>query len=241
MNSRFDGSGASSATTPIAPARLWPARSADARTSRFSGSCSPNVVAGLPGLRADVEVQHDRRREAEDRPQRMDQGAADQRDHQAGEHAEPEHPRGIAVDLRDVDSPRAKPSSHRQLRFASCPGSRREQRVDLLPTLRACSSAGSVTNSPSRSTSALFERRLKSERTVKKTRPNDDRDDQRAGAATTGSACRRTPARRDRRCRSRGSRTRTTRARARDGDHDVDGLLGALRRIGSGARTRCPA
>ena len=45
LNSRLDGSGASSATTPIAPARLWPARRADARTSRFSGKLLAEVVA----------------------------------------------------------------------------------------------------------------------------------------------------------------------------------------------------
>ena len=49
-NSRFDGSGASSATTPIALARLCPARSAEASTSRFSGSCSPKSFRILRAL-----------------------------------------------------------------------------------------------------------------------------------------------------------------------------------------------
>ena len=50
LYSRLEGSGASSATTPIAPARLCPARSAEASTSRFSGSCSPNSFRTLRAL-----------------------------------------------------------------------------------------------------------------------------------------------------------------------------------------------
>ena len=40
LNSDLDGSGASSTTTDSAPTRLCPARSAEARTWRLSGSCS---------------------------------------------------------------------------------------------------------------------------------------------------------------------------------------------------------
>ena len=75
VNSRFDGSGASSATTPIAPARLWPARSADASTSRFSGSCSPKSLSDLARPVADEQVERDRRDDGEHDPDRADQSA----------------------------------------------------------------------------------------------------------------------------------------------------------------------
>ena len=136
LNSRFDGSGASSATTPIAPARLCPARSADASTSRFSGSCSPKSFRTLPRLAADVEVERDRRDDAEDDPERAEQHA---RDH--GRAASPAKTDSQTILLGScsicaTSTSSEKPSIQRQLRFRCfCWPTASEQRVDLLAPL----------------------------------------------------------------------------------------------------------
>ena len=82
-----------------------------------------------------------------------------------------EHVARVVLDLRDVDvllesfDPAQVPLPLLLL------SGRREELVDLLRRSAAFSSAGSVTNSPSRATSALFERRFQKKRTASTTRP----------------------------------------------------------------------
>ena len=190
---RFDGSGASSATTPIAPARLCPARNAEASTSRFSGSCSAKLFRTL---RARLR-----------RTQRLSAtGGTKARN-------DPEGPRSTALRARRARARREDRDPHIRLGLCRCgrrprpgealhpapaatalalPAHRRQQMVDLLPPLVALVRR-EVTNSPSLATSSLFgaeaPERAKGEREEHRRAPRE------AGpAATTASARRGTPA-----------------------------------------------
>ena len=136
----------------------------------------------------------------------------------------------------------ANPSSQRKLRFRLLLVAR-SPRAGASTSLRraaACSSAGSVTKSPSRATSALFERRLQSERIVNTASARMRIDDERHERATTAAA--RPERRLVRRCRTR--RRGLVReghgldALHRDLDVDRSGSGCAVDRTGAGTRCR---
>ena len=92
----------------------------------------------------------------------------------------PDHPARIVLDLGDVDVVREPVDIHEIERFfCFCWLTAASSASTSFRRSRACSSAGSVTNSPSRATRARFERRLQSERMREDGQREDQDDDQR--------------------------------------------------------------
>ena len=217
LNSRFDGSGASSATTPIAPARLWPARSAEASTSRFSGSCSANSLRTLAGAAADDDVEHDGGHDGEEDPERAEQDAGKDRRGRSPARTESQI---ILVGSRLIcatSTSSANPSSHRNSRRCFSWSTAASSASTSLRLSTARSSAGSVTKSPRRETSALFDAEAPERAHGECDEAEHDQDDERHAAARTASARRGTPACRGRPCPSEGSGTRRRPAPRRRG------------------------
>ena len=165
-NSRFDGSGASSATTPIAPARLWPARSADASTSRFSGSCSANScrcfrarlrTKMLSAIGGHQEHEPDGRIRTPPITPTTRPTATDAQTIRVGSNL-----------ICATSTSSANPSIHRKLRLRCFWAPTAASRRSTSFRRSAARSSGNVTNSPRRATSSLFVRRLSSARIVKK-------------------------------------------------------------------------